>query len=316
MEHWESDEYVQEDAFGENPQDADFEQDSQIAHHGLFGENEQVAVGNLEDARNKAIGDYNTAELAEKSFARALTDYMEKAWISGKSLNETRAITPHGKWDAWIREARIARTTAQRYMGIAEHYTLEQLLEQGSLSKAYKAIPPKNKVSSRPSVAPEPEARVDIDAGEEVSARGAVRDAEVIEVEQEPGLDPSQAVEEGTGGPVVVMEEEKLSRQERTLLQIDELQSTVAAQQGILEEKVFEIDTLRAQVEAVGHMDRPQLEDGVMQIANARNELKACKHRRFEAEQRMKDAKIEIGNLKRRIKVLEKENGRVMAVSG
>ena len=90
----------------------------------------------------------------------------------------------------------------------------------------------------------------------------------------------------------------------------------MAAQQGILEEKVFEIDTLRAQVEAVGHMDRPQLEDGVMQIANVRNELKACKHRRFEAEQRMKDAKIEIGNLKRRIKVLEKENGRVMAVSG
>ena len=79
MEHWESDEYVQEDAFWRNPQDADFEQDSQMSHHGTFGESEQVSVGNLEDARNKAIGDYNTAELAAKSFARALRDYMEKA---------------------------------------------------------------------------------------------------------------------------------------------------------------------------------------------------------------------------------------------
>ena len=299
MEHWESDEYVQEDAFGENPQDADFEQDSQIAHHGLFGENEQVAVGNLEDARNKAIGDYNTAELAEKSFARALTDYMEKAWISGKSLNETRVITPHGKWDAWIREARITRTTAQRYMGIAEHYTLEQLLEQGSLSKAYKAIPPKNKVSSRPSVAPEPEAHVGIDASENPAARGAVQDAEVIEVEQEPGLDPSQAVEEGTGGPVVIEDdgpgEERLTPAEQRMLESDQKNETI-------QDLTQKVETLQQQVGAIEDMDRPQLADGVAQIANMGQRLKIANAKIAEQLQTIQEQRKEITRLKRNLK--------------
>ena len=86
----------------------------------------------------------------ESSEARAVF-YTERAygmargavacsWLGGRALNEVKEKLAHGEFRPWLESVSIAPETARRWMRVAEAYSLDELLDVGTVAKALKLL--------------------------------------------------------------------------------------------------------------------------------------------------------------------------------
>ena len=252
---------------------------------------------------------------------------VETAWLLGGELRAIRDETPHGEWLPWIESRGLSSSSAYRFIWLAENYTDEGIKAFGTVDAALKALT-FTKAGDEPDAETSQIGKSDDAAlgDEEFPDFGDGRIVVFDDADAE-GRDPDLFNEAWTGDdddeppevgdappapaddlPVVEADvTESLTPTDKKLLRIDELEAENEALRGKVEDQEYRIGTLTSQVEAVKDMDRPQLQDGVAQIANVRAELRQEAAEKARLATIIGDLKREVGRLKRDKKALQKE---------
>ena len=62
------------------------------------------------------------------------------SWWAGRALNEVKEKLEHGEFGPWLKSVSIPDSTASRWMRVAEAYSLDELLDVGTVAKALKLL--------------------------------------------------------------------------------------------------------------------------------------------------------------------------------
>ena len=108
---------------------------SEIVHANNLG-NEQTEF--LAEQIRRYI---QTAEAHAEKASNALHQALHDAWNAGAILNAARPRFAHGEWLPWLDEQNISRSTARRYMKLADQYEYRQLAKVDSINSAIRGLP-------------------------------------------------------------------------------------------------------------------------------------------------------------------------------
>ena len=222
---------------------------------------------------------------------------VREAWRIGEQLTFAKELTPHGEWLLFLERIGLRRDTAADFMRIQRGFEIGEVASLfGSVDQALRALaPPKDEseAETEPEAGPAT-ASVRIDDGEEVKVDV---ESPVKLVVLDADEDDYQGPETGEAPPI--QEKPGLSASEKAIVERQELEMEIASLRQSVEDLTHTNSTLQMQVDAIGDGDRPQLEDGVAQIAEVRAELEQCVAARHTLANQLKDTKKELAGAKR-----------------
>ena len=219
---------------------------------------------------------------------------INESWHLGNELLGAREELEHGQWLPFLRHVRISQPTAHRLITLRRRY--DSVNDVRSFEHVQQALLALTEAKLEPETQPEPEAEP-----EPVTASVRIDDGLEVEVGVEPPVklndNDSQGPETGEAPPI--QEKPGLSASEKAIVERQELEMEIASLRQSVEDLTHTNSTLQMQVDAIGDADRPQLEDGVAQIAEVRAELEQCVAARHTLANQLKDTKKELAGAKR-----------------
>ena len=229
-------------------------------------------------------------------------DLVASYWTLGQYLHAVKTELPHGTFVAWYTSAGVERNRASRAMQLFTRYSqisqienfetlTEALYGKRSLLKTGEADPAQD-------VEPTPEGGLSL---------AVVDNAAPAPVDDQGDADVVDDTEACPDTDRLLAEAPRLSKDERQLLETDDLKKQLVQ---VLEDNAQlqeENATLQKQVEAIRDADRPQLENGVAQIAAVKQELASLKQLQHRTAQDLKEARKDAAYWKRRAAKVEKQ---------
>ena len=219
---------------------------------------------------------------------------INESWHLGNELLGAREELEHGQWLPFLRHVRISQPTAHRLITLRRRY--DSVNDVRSFEHVQQALLALTEAEPEPETKPEPEAEP-----EPATASVRIDDGEEVKVDVEPPVklndNDYQGLETGEAPPI--QEKPGLSASEKAIVERQELEMEIASLRQSVEGLTHTNSTLQIQVDAIGDADRPQLEDGVAQIAEVRAELEQCVAARHTLANQLKDTKKKLADAKR-----------------